>query len=86
MIVCNTGSKAVTLKLALSAAGLRLSTSQIELTLQAGAKQEVAVPFESGPKVMPCLMRANIEEGAPQREFIATSRIGSKIVPDWPRR
>ena len=78
MIVSNTGSKDVTLKLALSGAGFRLSTSQIELALQPGTKQEVAVPFECGRKVMPCLMRAIIDEGAPQRDFIATSRIGSK--------
>ncbi len=74
----NTGSKAVTLKLVLSASGLRLNKTQLELALQAGTKQELAVPFECGPKVMPCLLRAVIDEGAPQRDFFATGRIGSK--------
>ncbi len=76
--VQNAGSKAVTLKLALSASGLRLSKTRIELALEAGTKQDLAVPFECGRKVMPCLLRAVIDEGAPQRDFFATGRLGSK--------
>ena len=67
----------MTLKLVLSASGLPLSKTQLELALQAGARQDLAVPFECGRKVMPCLLRAVIDEGAP-RDFSATGRIGSK--------
>ena len=76
--VHNSGAKAVTLKLALSASGLRLSQTRIELVLPAGTKQDLAVPFECGRKVMPCLLRAFIEKGAPPRDFLASARIGSK--------
>ena len=78
LLVENAGSKEVAVKLALSASGLCLSRSRIDLTLPAGARQELMVPFECGTKVMPCLLRAIIDEGAPLREFSATGRIGSQ--------
>jgi hypothetical protein len=73
----NVGSSVLTLKLSLSASGLCLSKNQLEVTLPAGAQQELVVPFECGAKVMPCLLRAIIDEGAPAREFFASGRIGS---------
>lgn len=78
IVVDNAGSKDVKLKLALSASGLRLSVTQLELALQAGARQEFMVPFECGQKVMPCLVRAFIDEGVPARECVGTGRIASK--------
>ncbi len=78
IMVENTGSKEVKLKLLLSASGLQLSRTQLELTVRAGKRQKIAVPFECGQKVMPCLVRAIIDEGAPVRDFFGTGRICSK--------
>jgi len=78
IVVENGGSKEVKLKILLSASGLQLSKSQLELAVNAGRKQKIDVPFECGRKVMPCMVRAMIDEGAPARDFYATGRIGSK--------
>jgi hypothetical protein len=76
--ITNAGSKAIKLKLELSASGLRLGKSRFEVNLTPDGKQDLVVPFECGQKVMPCLVRAITGDGAPVREFIATSKIGSK--------
>ena len=46
--------------------------------LKAAGDTRVSVPFKCGGKVMPCLVRAIITDGAPSREFIATGKVGSK--------
>jgi len=78
IVVENEGSKEIKLKILLSSSGLQLSKSQLELTVKAGRKQQIEVPFECGMKVMPCMIRAVIEEGAPMQCFIVAGRVGSK--------
>lgn len=74
----NHGSNELNLKLALSASGLKLAKSSVEVTLKAGTETMISLPLESGVKVMPYMVRALITEGAPQRVFQATGKISSK--------
>lgn len=74
----NSGSADLKLEVSLTASGLKLGKESIQVNLKPGARQDIAVPFECGAKVMPCMVRALIDSGAPTREFIGTGRIASK--------
>ncbi len=73
--VANAGSAAVSLNIALAAAGVTLKTAELTLALEPGEKQRVRVKFVAGDRVMPYLVRAAVAAGAPARESHATGKI-----------
>lgn len=74
----NVGAGEVKLKLAISASGLQLNKDQLELAVKPKATQVLTVPYVSGSKVMPYMVRAIITEGAPERIFLTIGKISSK--------
>lgn len=78
VIIENQGSADLVLEISLTASGMKLGKDKLQVTLKPGTKQSITVPFECGSKVMPCMVRAMIDKGAPSREFIGTGRIASK--------
>jgi hypothetical protein len=77
MRVRNTGTAEVTVSFALSASGVTLERTGWTVTLKPRETKTRPLAFTCGTKVMPYMIRAYLQEGAPPRAFEATGKIKS---------